>query len=1021
MSKARRPPPGRGAAIARQMGLLVDLSPEGTAGDDAGDDAAELEAELLALVGGQAAPGEKPKGKTPLPMEAIERMAALCMKDPDEEGDDDEELEDEDDLMAELQDVLAEGEGSADTPTPPAKVPEAPPEPSDIESTLAERAGMYRMAIANAREAGDSSRVRRYERGLKTLENMLASVKKGKKIDEEEIPPPVALGKGVSPPQPTPVSPPPAARPGSPQLPAASAPKPQPPPVLPKPRVLPISAPETKPAPPSPSSHPGSDRASAEALLRGRQREYKLAALHAKQRGDLEMATKYYRVAKSFDSLLDAVGKGQPVELSSVPPPPDQLPKELSSPGRPQPAAAVPVPEAKPASPAADVPAAPRDMLEALQQRMERYKMAAAQAKSKGDDRKARMHERIVKQYQDAIRAHKAGKMVDFSELPVPPGFQPIQGAETPSGDQSIAGVLETAMKLASQEVHEEEDGAEEAKPAARPAPARAAASQPKQPPPPPRASSAGAPNSAGVAKPDPKTTAKAQQQLAFLEGRRKQLMQAALRAKQKNDIEGAKLFLRQAKGLDPMIEASQNGLPVDITKVPEAPVNKEDFVLVQRRGVHISPEAASQYLELMKLIRQQHEMCVNYSKQFTHLGNIAETTKFEKLAEDCKQNMEILKQAHARGFPLPKYHYEQRTFSVIKIFPELNSNDMVLSIVKGINLPAPPGVAPNDLDAFVRFEFPYPNAEEAQKDKTNVIKNTDSPEFKEQFKLYMNRGHRGLRRVLQTKGIKFEVAHKGGLFKTDRVIGTAQLKLEALETTCEVREIIELLDGRRPTGGKLEVIVRIREPLSSQQLETRTERWLVINPSTVPPVAVSKPKPAVAPTKEANNRRVPGRLSGEWLLKGWGWGYIGRCAGGGRGGPPPPPRPPPASPGAIFPPPTSKHRRAVPALPSLNLLAFDREKLERKMLAYTQAQRPVPPELREQHQDIARRSQCLRSRLQQGDPPFRKEYLAQLERYLHLYTEAARRLGSEGNREAAKEALYKRNLVESELQKLRR
>ncbi|XP_076220230.1 coiled-coil and C2 domain-containing protein 1A-like, partial [Aptenodytes patagonicus] len=231
MSKARRLPPGRGAAIARQMGLLVDLSPEGTAGDDAGD-AAELEAELLALVGGGAAPGEKPEGKTPLPMEAIERMAALCMKDPDEEeeeGDDDEELED--DLMAELQEVLGKGEGSADAPAPPAKVPESPPEPSDVESTLAERAGMYRTAIANARQAGDGSRVRRYERGLKTLENMLASVKKGKKIDEEEIPPPVALGKAVS----SPASPLPAARPGSPQPPpqppAASAPKPQPPPL----------------------------------------------------------------------------------------------------------------------------------------------------------------------------------------------------------------------------------------------------------------------------------------------------------------------------------------------------------------------------------------------------------------------------------------------------------------------------------------------------------------------------------------------------------------------------------------------------------------------------------------------------------------------------------------------------------------------------------------------------------------------------------------------------------------------
>ncbi|XP_052655704.1 LOW QUALITY PROTEIN: coiled-coil and C2 domain-containing protein 1A [Harpia harpyja] len=1082
MSKARRMPPGHGAVIARQMGLLVDLSPEGTAGDDTRDDAAELEAELLALVGGRAVPGEKPKGKTPLPMEAIEKMAALCMKDTDEEeeGDDEEELEDEDDLMAELQEVLGEGEGSTDAPVPPTKVPEAPPEPSDIESTLAERADMYRTAIANAKQAGDSSRVRRYERGLKTLENMLASVKKGKKINEEEIPPPVALGKGASSPQPSPASPLPAACPGSPQPPpqppAASASKPQPPPKSPKASgpARQLSGGETISSlaifPPRAPTVPAPRHCCG-----GRQREYKLAALHAKQRGDLEMATKYYRVAKSFDSLLEAAGNGQPVELSSVPPPPDQLPKELS-PGQPQPAAAVPVPEVKPASPAAaflrlspktDVPPPPRDVLEALQQRMERYKTAAAQAKSKGDDRKARMHERIVKQYQDAIRAHKAGKTVDFLELPVPPGFQPIQGMETPSGDQSIAGVLETAMKLASQEVHEEEDGAEKAKPplmpsllfpaqpAASPAPVRAAAaSQPKQPPPPPQTSSAGAPNSAGVAKPAPKTTAKAQQQLAFLEGRRKQLMQAALRAKQKNDIEGAKLFLRQAKGLDPMIEASQNGLPVDITKVPEAPVNKEDFVLVQRRGVHISPEAASQYLELMKLIRQQHEMCMNYSKQFTHLGNIAETTKFEKLAEDCKQNMEILKQAHARGFPLPKYHYEQRTFSVIKIFPELNSNDMVLSIVKGINLPAPPGVAPNDLDAFVRFEFPYPNAEEAQKDKTNVIKNTDCPEFKEQFKLYMNRGHRGLRRVLQTKGIKFEVAHKGGLFKTDRVIGTAQLKLEALETACEVREIIELLDGRRPTGGKLEVIVRIREPLSSQQLETRTERWLVINPSTMPPVAVPKPKPVVAPAKEVNNRRVPGGcLASAAFLDTLSCSIPSSVAA-------PTPNPGVSQSGVsvlavadeaglaagerhrvgIKPPPAlsgcrrrgekgqASHggeergpSRAVPALPSLNLLAFDQEKLERKMLAYRQAQRPVPPELREQYQDIARRSQILRSRLQHGDPPFRKEYLAQLERYLQLYTETARRLGTEGNRDAAKEALYKRNLVESELQKFRR
>ncbi|XP_053907758.1 coiled-coil and C2 domain-containing protein 1A isoform X2 [Cuculus canorus] len=945
MSRARRPP-GRGAAIARQMGLLTELSPEGSAGDDA-----ELEAELLALVGGRSVPGEKPEQKTPLPMEAIERMAALCMRDEEDE-DGEEELEEEDDLLAELQEVLGGGEGSEAAPD--AEVPEPPSEPSDVEATLVERVAMYQAAVGNAREAGDGSRLRRYERGLKTLENLLASVRKGKTIPEDEIPPPVALGKGSS--------------------------APQPPPAPPQPPLLPVV--EMEPAPPSSPAHPGKDsarysspemdgscpgtaallsapagseRASAEALLRRRQREYKLAALHAKQRGDLEAATKHYRLAKSFDSLLEAVAKGQLPEPSSIPPPPAQPPAEPLSPGQPQ-----AVPET---SPVAEVPSAPRDALEALQQRMERYRTAAAQAKSKGDDRKARMHERIVKQYQDAIRAHKAGKAVDFSELPVPPGFPPIQGAETPSGDRSIAGVLETAMKLVSQEDREEENGGtEEAKPSARPAQAPAA-SQPKPPLPPSRDSSTAAPNSAGTAKPAPKTTAKAQQQLAFLESRRKALLEAALRAKRRNDTEGAKLFLRRAKGMEPMIQASRGGFPVDITKVPEAPVNKEDFVLEPQRDARIPPEAAGRYQELVERIRQQHEMCLNYSKQFTQLGNITETTKFEDLAEDCKRNMELLKDAHARGSPLPKYHYEQRTFTVLKNFPELNSNDLALSIVKGFNLPAPAGVAPNDLDAFVRFEFPYPNAEEAQKDKTNVVKNTDSPEFREQFKLFVNRGHRALRRILHTKGIKFEVLHKGGLFKPDRLLGAAQLKLEALETVCEVREILELLDGRRPTGGKLEVVVRLREPLSAAQMEPRTERWLVVDRGA--PVAKSRSRlsTGVAPAKDGNNR--------------------------------------------------------VPAPPSLHVLAFEREKLERKMLAYSQARRPIPAELRDQHQEVVRRSQSLRARLQSGDPPFRREYVAQLERLLLLYGESARHLGSAGSRDAAKEALYKRNLVESELQKL--
>ncbi|NWW64922.1 C2D1A protein, partial [Ifrita kowaldi] len=90
---------------------------------------------------------------------------------------------------------------------------------------LSERAELYRAALGNAAtESGNGARLRRLQRGLKTLEQMLESVRSGKRIDEAEIPPPVALGKGGGAPVP-------------------------PPPVSPEPQVQPPAPPQHPPAP----------------------------------------------------------------------------------------------------------------------------------------------------------------------------------------------------------------------------------------------------------------------------------------------------------------------------------------------------------------------------------------------------------------------------------------------------------------------------------------------------------------------------------------------------------------------------------------------------------------------------------------------------------------------------------------------------------------------------------------------------------------------------------------------------
>ncbi|XP_051559405.1 coiled-coil and C2 domain-containing protein 1A-like [Myxocyprinus asiaticus] len=990
MSRSRNPPQkGQGAARAKQMGLLLDLAPDSGL-DDSGGNEEELEAELLALVGGggKGGPaGKKGGGKAPVPMEDIERMAALCMKDLDEDGEDDGDLENDADLLAELNEVLEEEVVRKPPPSPatpqrsnaaPRTIPASQSAPASLESRLQERIDMYQTAIGNAKAAGETSKARRYDRGLKTLQSMLTSVKKGKPINEEEMPPPVATGgkpspapqdepireqdktpPAYTPPQTTNVKPLQEARPVAPPKPQLLQPPSQ--------RSTAIT-PDTPAISPLTPIQPNAQHSGPKASILNRQREYKLAAIQAKQSGNTDQAKQLYLIAKKLDSMVETVDKGEYFDISSLPPPPGEVEVPHSNPPQMSTKPAAP-PTAPMAAPNTTL-SAPRSVGEALQQRMDKYKEAAESAKSKGDDRKARMHQRIVKQYQDAIKAHKAGRPVNLAELPVPPGCPPLQGTE--GSGQNFMGVLETAMKLANQDAdadEDEESQKETAKPSGQPAVQKSRA-----PAPPKASSTVGTPTGSTNTL---KLGGKAQQQLDFLTMRRQQFVKAALRSKEMKDMQGAAQHLRNAKGLDPMINAAKAGLPVDITKVPGAPVSEEDYRLSQSRSSSLSPRSAEQYAQLMGQLKQQHEKCLAYSQQFTHLGNVAETARCEKLAEECMSNIELLKKAHAKGKSVPKFHSEERTFNTVKINPNLTANDMMLIIVKGINLPAPPGVSASDLDASVRFEFPFPSAEEAQRDKTSTVKNTNCPEFKEQFKLNIKRDHRGFKRIVQTKGIKFEIIHKGGLFKTDKVVGSAQLKLEALENQCEIREIIDVLDGRKATGGKLEVRVKIREPLGGVQLQSVTEKWLVIDPLTPSPEKERDRERERAPSPRSKPRNDHDR--------------------------------------------NSKPSSSPPQykLHSFSLLNHDKERLEWKISDYKK-NRQDPSELIRQHMDICQRLQWQKSYLERH-PAALIEYENVLRKFVHGLSDSVKMFSIQGNRDAAKDALGRLKKVENELESVRK
>ncbi|XP_046399222.1 coiled-coil and C2 domain-containing protein 1-like isoform X2 [Ischnura elegans] len=804
---------------------INNFNPEG--GDDDSDDDEDLEAELLALTSGGA-----PKPRKPAPVKVQPQdlgiMVAASLKDIP--SDDDVSVDEDDpDLMAELGELVEDPPETTESST---KSPTSPVAPagSQLLSLLKERLQMYEKAEAHAKAAGEASRARRFSRGIKTLKEQLKSASAGKVVNEADIPPAVASGdrpkdnSQVRSEADGPISDP---------LPSEA------------PQSLPPAISPTVPTPALDSNAPTTPQGSEDIVLttlNERRNAYRHEAVSAKKNGDNESALKYVRIVKQFDSVIAAVKSGQPVDLSEMPPmphkapsvplvpvreapkPPPRMRTSLVTKSEPQENAEEEVANEPPPpqkAPPPPPPPAPSSVLEALEQRLQRFKEAEQSAKEEGNSSKARRLGRIVKQYQTAINDHKKGKPVPFDELPTPPGFAPIPGQPIPKPDDD-------SEPMTSGENLPEEP----AKPAVtpnKPAPSPSSVAQ-----------------SGKIATPSPVSgpgnqSTRLDRQYDVLIKRQAAFKKAALEAKKRGDVAQAREHLRNAKGIDPLIEATQNGLPVDMDTLPLPPEEKAalletdfDFVSVEEC---IPGSIAEIYERLEEDLSKQVMMCMNTRDHFRAIGDVSSGNRFEQMASHSKKDLDAVRAANTaykmeasnkgedevmKTAP-PRFHYENKTFSIVQCNTDLSDNDVELTIIRGINFNIP-----NDSDTYVRFEFPYPT-ETPQKDKTQTVRG-NNPSYEQSFTLSMQRSARPCQRIFKRHSVKLELWSRGGFFRGDSLIGTATVKLQPLETVCTLHDSFPLMEGRKAVGGKLEVKIKLRNPILARQVEKVNEKWLVID-----------------------------------------------------------------------------------------------------------------------------------------------------------------------------------------------
>lgn len=82
---------------------------------------------------------------------------------------------------------------------------------------------------------------------------------------------------------------------------------------------------------------------------------------------------------------------------------------------------------------------------------------------------------------------------------------------------------------------------------------------------------------------------------------------------------------------------------------------------------------------------------------------------RFKKIALETVQDLEAMKNAEKLGEQVPLYHYEKRCYQTIDCNSDLLDHEMEIEIVRAINLSLPKDYKVDNMNTFVKFEFPFP------------------------------------------------------------------------------------------------------------------------------------------------------------------------------------------------------------------------------------------------------------------------------------------------------------------------
>ncbi|CEP08021.1 hypothetical protein [Parasitella parasitica] len=344
--------------------------------------------------------------------------------------------------------------------------------------------------------------------------------------------------------------------------------------------------------------------------------------------------------------------------------------------------------------------------------------------------------------------------------------------------------------------------------------------------------------------------TADNSQQILDLLGKiislQKQYKEAALHYKELGNLAVAKQMVRTSKELLQTGIRLKNGEienPAVVRLPGEPDLSLGDGKIRQVDMVLRGPNPTS-FEQIEAQLTYQMNVCHNLSVQLASstrykpkssktLMNSQQQDAYAKAEQALSADLVSL---HATKPNIPPLHYEQVDYTYKNLLDTIPENMMEFKIIKATSLPTLDISA--KLEPFVAWNFggwpPENTAQAAMNRGETPIAAGINPQYDFNVQIPISRTNRLFQRYLQRKKLTVEVYHNNyayGLFKRPVLLGKLVIPMERLLTKASINGTFDLLDGsKRKTGGKIEIEVNLREPLTGEDIAKRSERWLVLD-----------------------------------------------------------------------------------------------------------------------------------------------------------------------------------------------